>query len=122
MTDANTEPTGREYDRLAMEARSPARYLAPIALVATIAGTYLIVHHGATRHGSAAAAEQPRSGGRGAVPRNRSASTKFYVVQSGDNLSSIAARKRVTLSTLESLNPALDPNSLQTGQRIRLRR
>ena len=56
MTDANTEPTGREYDRLAMEARSPARYLAPIALVATIAGTYLIVHHGATRHGSAAAA------------------------------------------------------------------
>jgi LysM repeat protein len=102
-----------------MEARSPARYLAPIALVVTIAGAYLIVHHGTTQHASAATAQHVRSGRR--TPRSRFARAKFYVVAPGDNLTAIAAKTRIALSTLEGLNPTLDPNSLQTGQRIRLR-
>lgn len=105
-----------------MEARSPARYLAPIALVVTIAGAYLIVQHGTADHGSAAAAQHPGSGGRGTAARNRRRPAKYYLVQSGDNLSAIAAKTRTSLATLEGLNPSLDPNSLQTGQRIRLRR
>jgi LysM repeat protein len=105
-----------------MVARSPARYLAPIALVVTIAGSYLIVQHGTSDHRSAAAAQHPRSGGRGTAARNRGQPPKYYLVQSGDNLSAIAAKTRTSLATLEGLNPLLDPNSLQTGQRIRLRR
>jgi hypothetical protein len=100
-----------------MEARSPARYLAPIAIVVTIAGAYLIVHHGTTQH-AAANAKHQRSG---RSPRSRLAGTKFYVVQSGDNLTSIASKTKIALTTLEGLNPTVDPNSLQTGQRIRLR-
>jgi LysM repeat protein len=104
-----------------MVARSPARYLAPIALVVTIAGSYLIVQHGTSDHRSAAAGQHPRSGGRGTA-RNRPQPAKYYLVQPGDNLSAIAAKTRTSLSALEGLNPLLDPNSLQTGQRIRLRR
>jgi len=98
----------------AMEARSPARYLAPIALVVSLAGAYLIVHHYATQH--ATASSRTHVEGSGLPP------AKFYVVQPGDNLTSIAARHHVSLVTIEALNPTLDANSLQAGQRIRLRR
>jgi LysM repeat protein len=96
-----------------MEARRAVRYLAPIALVATIAGAYVIVHHNATQHPSASSTHHPGS---------RRPRRKFYVVRPGDNLTSIATRTHVALTTLEDLNPTLDPNSLQAGQRIRLRR
>jgi LysM repeat protein len=104
-----------------MAARSPARYLAPIALVVTVAGAYLIVQNGTSDHRSAAAGQHPSSGGRGTAARNRPQPAKYYLVQSGDNLSAIAAKTHTPLATLEGLNPLLDPNSLQTGQRIRLR-
>jgi spore germination protein YaaH len=101
-----------------MEARSPARYLAPIAIVVTIGGAYLIVHHSATKHASTSRALHT-SAARGT--RTTVSRARFYVVQAGDNLTSIAAKTRVALTTLEALNPSLDPNSLQSGQRIRLR-
>ena len=104
-----------------MATRSPARYLAPIALIVTIAGTYLIVHHATVSRGSSTAASQTTGGGSTLRITTRSAPA-FYAVRPGDNLSAIAARTHVSLTTLETLNPALDPNSLQTGQRIRLRR
>ena len=102
-----------------MVRRNRARYLAPLALAATVAGTYLIVHASLTSKPSAAHAHA-------AGHRNRAhrkfASQQFYVVQSGDSLTSIAAKTGTPLTTLETLNPTVDPNSLQTGQRLRLRR
>lgn len=100
-------------------ARNPVRYLAPVALVATIAGVYVVVekHVG---HGPAPAAAARNAQG-GAASR-RKTKARFYVVKAGDNLSSISTRTGVSLATLESLNPSLDPNTLQTGQRLRLRR
>jgi LysM repeat protein len=112
---------GREYDRGAMATRSPARYLAPIALIVTIAGMYLIVHHATVSRGSSTNASHANAGGHAVGVRTRQ-SPLFYSVRQGDNLSAIAARTHVSLTTLEALNPSLDPNSLQTGQRIRLRR
>jgi LysM repeat protein len=47
---------------------------------------------------------------------------EFYVVRSGDSLSAIAVKTGVSQATLQALNPTLSPNSLQTGQRLRLRR
>jgi LysM repeat protein len=101
-----------------MAAPSRARYLAPVALVAAIAGTYVIVHSAlsdkqATQSQTVVA--PPR-------PHGRYAKKKFYVVRPGDNLTRIAARTGVPLTTLEALNQRIDPNSLQTGQRLRLRR
>ena len=48
----------------------------------------------------------------------------FYVVKPGDTLSTIAAKTGVSMTSLTALNPSLasSPNSLQTGQRLRLRR
>ena len=103
-----------------MATRSPARYLAPIALIVTIAGIYLIVHHATISRGSSTATSQATVGGHALRVTTRG-TPATYTVRSGDNLSAIGARTHVSLTTLEALNPSLDPNSLQTGQRIRLR-
>jgi LysM repeat protein len=100
-----------------------ARFLAPIALAAVGVGVYLIVHstlaHQPTtvvHNGSPSATTRKHS------PRRRH-HPKFYIVKSGDTLSAISSRTGVPVARLTSLNPALSaaPNSLQTGQRLRLR-
>jgi LysM repeat protein len=55
------------------------------------------------------------------VTRHVAAKKTFYVVQSGDSLTAISVKTGVSVPTLESLNPGVDPNALQTGQRLRLR-
>lgn len=104
-----------------MVARNRARYLAPIALAASIAGTYLVVHAGlTTKH--VTAHSHAHTAGRGSAAHRKYARAKFYVVQPGDSLTSIASKTGISITTLESLNPNIDPNSLQTAQRLRLRR
>jgi LysM repeat protein len=103
-----------------MGARNPARYLAPIALVATITATYLILHRGLTIQHSTTSASIPTvtHGAKAhALVRGR-----YYVVHAGDNLSTIAVKTGVPLSTLQSLNPGVNPTALQVGQRLTLRR
>jgi LysM repeat protein len=103
--------------------RNPARYLAPLALVGAAIATYAVVHS-ALHHNQAAsrppvvqtAPTRPRSGQ--SVSARKS---KFYVVQPNDTLSRIASRTGVSLSTLEALNPSVNPNTLHPGQRLRLR-
>ena len=46
---------------------------------------------------------------------------KFYIVQPGDSLSTIAEKEGIELDTLEQLNPDLDPQTLSAGQQVRLR-
>ena len=46
---------------------------------------------------------------------------KFYIVQPGDSLSTIAEEEGIELETLEQLNPDLDPQTLSAGQQVRLR-
>ncbi len=100
-----------------MVGRSRARYLAPIALAAVIAGAYFIVHAGLTNKPATHAHNKKTSRARGKYAR-----VKFYVVQAGDSLTRIATRTGIAVTDLEALNPNIDPNSLQTGQRLRLRR
>jgi LysM repeat protein len=111
------------YDRRAMVRRSRGRYLAPIALAAAITGTYLVVHKGltdksSTTHSHVSSRPSPPAH-HGKVDR-----AKFYVVKSGDTLSSISQKTGVSIETLQALNRRLrvDPNSLQAAQRLRLRR
>lgn len=49
---------------------------------------------------------------------NRNA--KFYRVQSGDTLESIAEDHGTTVEALLELNPGIDPVALNIGQRIRV--
>ena len=100
-----------------MVARNRARYLAPIALAAALAGTYIVVHAGLSAKHQAHASSARRHAARG-----KYAQARFYVVQQGDSLTSIAAKTGVHVTQLEELNPSIDPNTLQTGRRLRLRR
>jgi LysM repeat protein len=103
-----------------MGARNPARYLAPIALIATITATYLIVHRGlATKHSTTTSSTSVVA--RPATSRKPNAA-RYYVVRRGDSLSAIAGKTGVSLPTLQSLNPGVNPTALQVGQRLTLRR
>jgi LysM repeat protein len=112
--------------------RSPARWLAPIALVACAVAVYAIVNDSPgsgkpartrTTAANAVGASKTRTVSertRSARRRRSSGRKRTYVVRSGDTLSSIAQRTGVSLARLQSLNPRLDSQSLQTGQRVKL--
>jgi Tfp pilus assembly protein FimV len=48
------------------------------------------------------------------------AATKFYIVESGDTLGSIAGQFETSVDRLLELNPAVDPRALRVGQRVRV--
>jgi LysM repeat protein len=103
-----------------MVGRNPVRYVVPIGLVVIAIGAALIIssHTGSSGSSSTSAHvtnHQPRG-------RGKYANATFYTVQPGDNLTTIATKTGIPVLTLEQLNQSLDPNSLQTGQRLRLRR
>jgi LysM repeat protein len=102
-----------------MVTRSRGRFLAPIAILIVIAATVLIVQGelGSKHHARAQRTNDIRH-----LARTSGAKAEtFYVVKSGDSLSSISTKTGVAVPTLEKLNPHVDPGALQTGQRLRLR-
>jgi LysM repeat protein len=104
-----------------MVATKVVRYLAPTGLVAVIVATVLVISSGlsssTTAHRSPPAHHsRPNVAAAHAAPRKG-----FYVVQSGDSLSTISVKTGVSVSALRSLNQSIDPNALQIGQRLRLR-
>jgi LysM repeat protein len=111
--------------------RSPARWLAPIALVACAFAVYSVVNATLLTSDEPAATSSATKDGTTSKTRTvseRSSSAKkrssrrrrTYIVKSGDTLSSIAIKTGVSLERIEQLNPKLDSNSLQTGQRVKL--
>jgi LysM repeat protein len=111
--------------------RSPARWLAPIALVACAVVVYAVVNatllssdestskptasKSSTTSKTRTVSERSKSGKRSSARRRRT-----YTVKSGDTLSSIAEKTGVSLERIQTLNPKLDSQSLQTGQRVKL--
>jgi LysM repeat protein len=53
--------------------------------------------------------------------RNRLPHRRTYTVRAGDTLGAIAIKTGVSVSSLEDLNPGLDPTGLVAGQKIKLR-
>jgi LysM repeat protein len=100
--------------------RSRGRYLAPIALVGVIAGVALVVR-GELHTSSPGPATPAVSGTTTANSATTPASPTFYIVKPGDSLSTIAVKTGISVGTIEALNPSVNPNVLQTGQRLRLR-
>ena len=108
-----------------MAARKPGRYLAPIALLVVGGAIALVVKDHVNSSSQGTTAQQlpgslvnaPR--GQAKVHHHR---PRFYTVQSGDTLSSISQATGVPIPIIQTLNPGLNPNALQTGQRLRLRR
>ncbi|MEA2474856.1 MAG: hypothetical protein QOE06_2771 [Thermoleophilaceae bacterium] len=116
--------------------RTPARVLAPLALLAFGLALLLIVTSGGGNSSQSSkktptAQEQrdlqlakdkkrrskstSRSQGQGKTPQG------IYVVKTGDTLGSIAQRTGVPVEKLQTLNPELDPQALVSGQKIKLK-
>jgi nucleoid-associated protein YgaU len=105
--------------------RYVARLVAPLAIAAVAVGIYLVVHGNLVTHHHTPAHSAGTSHRRhhGHHHRPRHPKPKFYTVKSGDTLSLIASRTGVSMAHLEALNHSLHPPySLQSGQRLRLRR
>ena len=112
-----------------MAHRSPARFLAPLALVAFALALFAVVTSSQTSDGGEPAAspsagdEQAAPTGDGAEePREERKGPRFYTVKPGDTPSAIAEKTDVPLDDIERLNPDIDPQTLSPGTRIRLRR
>jgi LysM repeat protein len=101
-----------------MTARGRARYLAPVAVVAVLIAT-IVVAASVGGGGSEEGTERPAA--TTAVKRPPRPARRTYVVREGDSLLSIANRTGVDVERLRALNPAVDEQALQVGQRIRLR-
>ncbi len=102
-----------------MTFRRPARVLAPLVLLASAAAVLLVVQNTLKDDSSSATTTIITTA---TTTRTTKASTrKTYVVRSGDTLGAISVRVGVPVDKLLELNPKVDPQSLRTGQRLRVR-
>lgn len=104
---------------MAHSARSPLRFLAPIALIAAGLLFFLVLSQsvGSDSAGTDTVSEEVQDGSGGGQGQPQ---REVYEVKTGDTLDGIAEKTGVSLERLQKLNPTLDPQSLITGQRIRL--
>jgi LysM repeat protein len=107
-----------------MAGRSPARFLAPIALVAFAFVFYSILQDGREPStgddGSPARTTATPAATKESGKKSSKKKRKSYTVKAGDTPSGIAEKAGISLDTLYELNPDLDPQTLAPGQRIRL--
>lgn len=105
--------------------RSPARYLAPIALVVVGVAFYVVLT--SVNQGTPDGTSKRPTGEQTTTDPATTATTtakplrRFYRVRAGDTLPVIAERTGVSQDRIVTLNPDLDPATLQIGQRIKLR-
>ena len=102
-----------------MADRNPARLAAPLALLAAAVAVVVVIQ--ASRSNSpGSASSATRTAVTQPARRVRPADRRPYVVKPGDTLTVIADKTGVSLDELQQLNPDVDPNALQTGQRLKL--
>jgi LysM repeat protein len=107
--------------------RSPARWLAPLALITCAIAVYAVVNNtiGSPGGGETSAGERtvasPPASHRSKTRKQRPSAPTMYTVRSGDILSSIAEETGVPVERLRALNPGVDARALRVGQRLRLR-
>ncbi len=111
-----------------MSGRSPARLLAPAALVATFLALFILIGSGGggddetpvDSGGSQPAATTPASKSSKSSSSKKTSSSKRYTVKPGDTPSSIAEEAGIPLERLLELNPDIDPQALSPGQKLKI--
>jgi LysM repeat protein len=106
-----------------------ARFLAPAAFFFAAVVLILLVQNGLGSEGSGNESTTPTTvptqptgtGSATTTMGSRPARRRFYRVQAGDTLDSIAVQFETTVEELLRLNPGIDPLALSPGQRIRTR-
>jgi LysM repeat protein len=119
--------------------RTPARFLAPLALIAVLVVFLSIVSGsgggGATNSGGSSSSTttaqtttttSSKTKKKSSKTRSRSGKSSTsggstYTVQVGDTLGGIADKTGVPLSRIQTLNPNVDPHAMVAGQRIKLK-
>lgn len=101
--------------------RNFARVLAPLALAATLVAVVVVVQASRPESSKPSSASPTTSQRTTTEPsRPARARRRVYVVKAGDTLTAIAERTGVALAEIQRLNPDVDPQALQTGQRLKL--
>jgi peptidoglycan DL-endopeptidase LytE len=102
-----------------------ARFLAPAAFLLAFTIAVLLVRAGLEggKSGTTTPTTQPqpiatRTTTTRAKPKP--AARRFYTIQSGDTLETVAAKFGTTTQKLLALNPTIDPHALSIGQKIRI--
>jgi len=101
-----------------MAERNPARLAAPFALLVAAVAVVVVVQ--ASRPTSGSTPSATRTAVTQPARHRRSAPPRAYVVKAGDTLTVISDKTGVSLDDIQRLNPNVDPNALQTGQRLKL--
>ena len=107
-----------------MARRSPARLLAPLALVGFVIALLVVVNGSTSTGGSSASQSKPAATKTTSPSRKQKGARKQrrrYTVKPGDTPSGIAEKTGVPLSKILELNPNLDDQSLSVGDKIKLR-
>ena len=103
------------------------RLLAPIGVIVVAAAVLFVVATSIPNSESDDGNGGGRGGGGGGGGGGNRAQAerpeeKFYTVEPGDSLTSIADKTGVPVERLLLLNPDLDPQALISGERVKLRR
>ena len=104
-----------------MAHRSPARFLAPLALLAVVFALFMVVQSSQRESDGNGSGNRATDSRPTATPTPERKGPRRYRVKVGDTPSSIAEKTGVPLEDILRLNPDLDPQTIQPGQRIRLR-
>jgi LysM repeat protein len=110
-----------------MRRRSPARWLAPLALLACAFAIYTVVDQELLKDGAAKTATSTtgtdgKSTTSTTKKRSSSKKAKSYKVKAGDTFSGIADKEGVEVDALQAANPDVNPSSLSPGQKLKLPR
>jgi LysM repeat protein len=111
-----------------MRRRSPARWLAPLALVACAFAIYSVVDKGLLQDDGGAKTSTSRTSTKdgtastSTTKKKASKKAKTYTVKSGDTFSGIADKEGVEVSALQEANPDVDASALHPGQKLKLPR
>ena len=101
-----------------------ARFLAPAAFLLAVTVAVLLVRAGLRGGGAATTTRAPQPQPIATRPtttraKPKPAARRFYTIQSGDTLETVAAKFGTTTQLL-ALNPTIDPHALSIGQKIRI--
>ncbi len=104
------------------------RFVAPLAIVAFVIAFIIVLSSsgagsgssgGSTSTGSTTTSSTTTTSGKRSG--SKFAHRHTYTVRAGDTLGAIAIKTGVRVTTLEDLNPGLDPQGLVAGQKLKLR-
>ena len=107
-----------------MARRSPARLLAPLALVGFVVALLLVINGAGSDDGSKTSGSGSKATATATPTRKQKArkQRRRYTVKAGDTPSGIAEKTNVPLSQILELNPDLNDQTLTVGDKIKLRR